>query len=140
METGISIQVEWFDDDVASLWVSAANERFAGSARAYAGLTFAAEMADLLRGFPRSIGERKEWELGTFDANFAGGGAHFVFASDDSRGYVSIRVRLRADPSTEGDESSAFDIRAEPAAIDAFVQSLERMPLKVGAIAALRAA
>ena len=140
MEPGLSIQVEWFDDDVAGLVVRAANERFAGSAQAYAAPGFAAEMAALLRGFPRRVGERREYELGTFDPAFAGGGAHLDFACVDPGGHVTIHVRLRADPRREGEESASFAMRVEPAAIDAFVQSLERMPLNVGAVAAIRVA
>jgi hypothetical protein len=140
VDPGISIEVEWFDNDVAGLWISAANGRFAGSAQAYAAPGFAAEMAELLLGFPEAVGEKREWECGTFDATLAGGGVHFTFAATDSRGYVTIKVQLRADPRREGEESASFDIRAEPAAIDAFVQALRHMPLKVGAIASLRAA
>jgi hypothetical protein len=99
-------------------------------------------LAAVLRGFPKSQDDVRKFELGSFDAAYAGGGAGFRFYCLDSVGHAAIEVRLRTDPNVEGGVSdvAVFHISVEAAAVDSFVTELERMAAAVGQAAILESA
>ena len=140
MDRGMTVTVAWFDDDLVELKIRAGNGRFSGEALLYESRDVAAEFAAALRGFPRTVDDRRSFEMGTFDEQMGGGGAHFELSCRDSAGHAQVLVRLRTDPRRDGAATAEFSIAVEAAAVDSFVAGLERLPFRFGATATLRAA
>jgi hypothetical protein len=142
MKIGVHLSIIYTDEHLIELRVVASNGLFAGQADVYADSEAPAEFAGVLRGFPSSHGDTREFELGSFDTEFAGGGAGFRFFCLDSVGHASAEVRLRGDPKVKGGMSDTvlLHIPVEAAAIDSFVAQLTRMAAVVGQVALLEAA
>jgi len=140
MDRGIEMTVIWFDDDLIELRVRASNGTFSGEADAYVSHSVSTDLARVLRGFPADINDGREFELGTFDPQCAGGGARFRFRCLDRKGHASVEVNLRADVHRLGAQSAIFLVPIEAAGVDAFADELTRMPLEIGARAVLRGA
>ena len=141
-EPGVRISIIYADEHLIELRVTASNGVFAGQAEVYADSESPAEFAGALRGFPENEGDTREFELGSFDAAFAGGGAGFRFFCLDSVGHASAEVKLRSDPEVKGGVSDTvlLHVPVEAAAIDSFVVQLERMAAVAGQTALLEAA
>jgi hypothetical protein len=130
-DNGIVIEVVWVDDDLVELLVRASNRRFSGTAEVYVASDELAKLAEALRGFPTSPSDRREFELGTFDANYAGGGARLCFWCKDALGHALVAVSLRTDPRYHfrRSETAELVIPIEPSAIDSFVRHLAHLDL-----------
>ena len=141
MKSGVQISIIYTDEHLIRLRVRAANETFAGQADLYANSGSAAEFAGLLRGFPASNADAREFELGTFDPEFAGGGARFQFFCIDATGHLQLVVQLQ-NRSEGGDitDTATLYIPVEPSAVDSFVLQLESMEELVGQTAVLEGA
>lgn len=83
MNTGIKFEVIWLDEQIVEVRVTASNGRFAGAADCFCAHDEIPSVAAALRGFPASIEDRREMEIGTFDPGCAGGGAKLVFRCVD---------------------------------------------------------
>ena len=142
VDAGIKLELIWMDDDVIQVRVHASNGRFAATADCYCGLDGFARLAQAACGFPSSSEDRRELEIGTFDARIAGGGAKLVLRCIDRAGHAVADVTVRADSGMNGSpaETASFAFPVEPAAIDDFVAALRTMPLVVGAVVHLRQA
>lgn len=142
MKRGVQLSIVYTDEHLIGLRVTASNGVFAGQADLYADSGAILELAGILRGFPASQSDVREFELGSFDAALAGGGAAFRFYCADSVGHAGVEVRLRSDPQAGGGASDVVMLRVtvEAAAIDSFVERLEQMPAAVGEGALLEAA
>jgi len=142
IKTGVQISIIYTDEHLIELRVQASNGVFAGQADVYANLEAMIEFAGVLRGFPTSHSNTREFELGTLDATSSGGGAGFRFYCVDSVGHAIAEVRLRTDArlGTGGSDAAAIHIPVEGAGIDSFVGELERMTAEVGQAAFLKAA
>lgn len=142
LTNGIEIEFVWFDDHVIELCVRGYNGRFAGTANLYDGHDALARVVAAFRGFPESIEDRREVELGTLDPDRAGGGARFRLRCTDAVGHVAVDVDLRTEPrhSANRCETADFVVSVEPAAIDDFVAALSGMTVAVGAVVRLRQA
>jgi hypothetical protein len=139
MENGIHLEVIWFDGDVIEIVLSCSNGRFSGQAEIYLSHDGLLEFANGLRGFPESVTDSRNFELGTFNPSNADGGVKMNFSCSDSTGRAIIEMRLRGD-ACQGlgePESVALRIPIEPAAIDSFVQQLAAVDCTIGASATL---
>lgn len=125
-DAGILIELGWWDTDLLQCDVSCSNGAFAGRTRVYLGHARLAEMAGALNAFPTHIGDVRDFELGAFDPQGAGGGVRLRFYCLDSRGHIAVDVQLRGDTcAAMGQiESVAMRIPLEAAAIDSFVEQL----------------
>lgn len=137
---GLTLTIVWFDDDLVELRVRADNGRFSGTTDAYADRDGLAELVGAFQGFPRSIEDRRESMLGTFDAGYAGGGARLILHCTDAAGHAVMEVQLRTGPRDQRGKAETVElvIPVEAAAIDEFVAALRRMPVEIGASASLR--
>jgi hypothetical protein len=142
MKIGVQISIVYTDEHLVELRVRASNGVFTGQADVYADAESLLEFAGVLRGFPKSREDTREFELGSFDAAHVGGGAGFRFFCLDSVGHASAEARLRSDPKVKGGVSDTvlLHIPVEAAALDSFVAQLERMEAVVGQAALLEAA
>ena len=138
---GIEISVRWCDDDLVEVSILASNGRFSGEVSAYAGHDTATSFAAALRGFPNDGTDARQFEIGTLDPSFAGGGARFEFGCLTSTGKAFVDVRLHGDRrGAHRPESASFGIEIQAAAIDVFVQELTQLAARVGESASLCAA
>jgi hypothetical protein len=142
IKTGIEISVIYADKDLLELRVQASNGVFRGQAEVYADLETLKKFANLLCEFPANNGDTREFELGTFDAAYAGGGAGFRFYCLDSVGHLLAEVKLRTDPRLRAGTSDVamIHISVEAGGIDSFVGELEQMTPEVGQNAVLKGA
>jgi hypothetical protein len=129
MGIGIDIRVILKDRDMFELRVRASNGEFTAQAEMYVDLNSCRDMASVLRGFPTDKTDFREFALGTFKKDHAGGGARVRFWCLDSVGHSAVQVHIRNDGRRNGrtEAEAAFDIPVEPAAVDSFVEQLEKM-------------
>lgn len=142
IKTGVQVSVIYTDEHLMELRVRASNGVFAGQADVYADSEAPSQFAVALRGFPKDEGDIREFELGSRDVAYAGGGAGFRFYCLDSLGHAAAEVRLRSDTNAEGgmNDVAVFHISVDAAAVDTFVIQLEQMGATVGQTAVLKAA
>lgn len=141
MKTGLEISIIYVEEHLLELRVSASNGSFAGQAEVYAQVSVALELANILNGFPTRAHDIREFEFGTFDETYAGGGAKLRFYCVDSVGHSFAEVTLRHDSYRLGGaiDSAVFRIPVESSAIDSFVEQLKQMAAVVGHAARLEA-
>src|SRR5688572_33315533 len=139
IKTGVQVLVINTDEHLMELRVRASNGVFAGQADVYADSEAPAQFAVSLRGFPTGEGDIREFELGSRDVAYAGGGAGFRFYCLDSVGHAAAEVRLRSDTNAEDgmNDVAVFHISVDVAAVDTFVIQLEQMGAMVGQTALL---
>ena len=142
MKAGIQISVIYTDEHLIELRVAASNGMFAGGVDVYADSDALTELAEVLRDFPAGQSDSREFEIGSFDAANAGGGAAFRFYCLDSVGHAAAEVRLRSDPEVGGGVSDVvvLHVPVEAAAVDSFVVQLAGSAAVVGQTAQLEAA
>jgi hypothetical protein len=143
MKSGIELKIVWFDQDVVELCVSSSNGRFSGQANVYLGRGRLSETADRLQGFPSNSTDSRDFELGTFSPNCAGGGVRMHFYCLDMAGHAAVDVELRSHAcKTTGEVgSAALRVLVEAAAIDLFATQVRAMDEEqIGATAHLESA
>lgn len=139
MDTGFRFAVLWSDADVIKGRASAWNGQFGGTADVYVGTGGLAEAALNLDGFPRSLSDRRQLQLGEFGPATAGGAATMHFYCKDSAGHALVEVRMESDQTQEIPAQTVFLVAAvEPAAIDSFVADLRRLEQDLRGTAYLR--
>jgi hypothetical protein len=143
LKHGIEIEVLWSDQDVLECQFSCSNGWFSGAVSIYIGHDDLSKMVDQLNGFPFNVGDSRDFELGTFDANYASGGIRMHFHCLDSRGHAAVDVHLRghACKALGEIESVALRIRVEAAGIDSFLAQVAKIDTgQIGASAYLKMA
>jgi hypothetical protein len=142
VENGITLKVIWFDEDLLEVLFSCSNGHFSGQAEIYLAHDAPSKLADALRRFPSSPTDSRDFELGTFNPEHAGGGVWMHFYRLDSAGHAAVDVKLRGEAcKTLGEfESVALRIPVEAAAVDNFIQQLGAIGKTIGASASLHKA
>jgi hypothetical protein len=139
---GIRLEVIWFDEveDLLEVMFSCSNGYFSGQAKIYVSRAHLSKVAEVIRGFPSQLGDSRHFELGTFDPEYADGGARLHFFCQDSGGHSVVEVQLRGNAYKGlGDvESVALRIPIQAAAVDDFVKQLSNVSKEIGAAAYLR--
>lgn len=139
---GLRLWVVYYDSDLLELAVIVWNGRFYGRTKFYTTRSLLDELQTRLRGFPTTRRDVREFELGTFDANQAGGGLRVRLERSDSAGHCKAQVSLRS-REPEPLESVALSFTFEPAMIDSFVSELSALTVeepRPESLAQLRAA
>ena len=127
MERGLTITILDPDEDYFGIEVVASNERFAGSAYAYAGVEELLELAAKMDGFPRSCDDRRTHEFGNRDGAFAGGFVSITLRCLDRAGHLGVDLVLEDDAGRYPRAHAAFAFQTEPAALDNFIESLRKI-------------
>jgi hypothetical protein len=151
MNPGIHLRILSFDDDSVMLQVIAASNTYRAQAILYVDPSFADIIQNTLSGFPNGIPDRREVSLGTFDPNFAGGGARFEFTRVDEAGHCIIWADIYSDAAhstigggifsydaTKAPSKASFPIMVEASAIDEFLNHLRGATPAVGDFASLQ--
>lgn len=137
---GLTLEVIWFDDDVLELLVIAESSHFRAAVQAYCGHGHLSDIADSIVDFPASIHDRRQFTLGAFGPNYAGGAASVDLIVQDNAGHCGALVQLEADHRAGTPvESAVVMFRTEPSDIDEFVPALRRLDQDRSGIAKLQA-
>jgi len=124
MLSGLEIRVVDPDDDYLGLDISAATDRFFGSARIFAGLDQLSEFADKLEGFPSTIADNRIYEFGTRLPGCAGGFVKLKFSCKDAAGHPMVEIEIDDDAQYHAKASATFSFSFEPASLDRFLGAL----------------
>jgi hypothetical protein len=127
MSGRLTIQVVDRDDDYLGLDIRASNERFAGSARVYAGLNELTELAGLISGFPQSSTDERVYEIGSQEPRTAGGFCSLRFHCSDGAGTARLEVVLNDDDDRHEHDSASFGFQVFPVELDRFVLILRAL-------------
>lgn len=130
---GIDLKIVWFDDDMLELQVTAKNGLFAGKTTFYDSFECIKDLANHMAGFPTTSTDVRKFALGETDLD-GHGGVSFTLNCADKLGHLNLEVLIIGnDRKFRGMvESSKLCIPVEPAAIDSFVDQLQKMKLRVG--------
>jgi hypothetical protein len=136
---GLRIKVVDPDDDYLGIEIQAANKRFAGTARIYAGRDELSEFANQISGFPANIQDERTYEFGSPDPSMAGGYCKLRFQCVDQAGHVLIAIVVEDDDGRNPPGKAELNFGAEPAEIDRFVERLREVELERSGEAVLTA-
>ena len=136
---GLRIKVVDPDDDYLGIEIQAANKRFAGTARIYAGLDELSKFGNQIRGFPAKIEDEKTYEFGSRDPSVAGGYCKLCFQCVDRAGHVAIAILVEDDDHRHPPGKAELSFGAEPAEIDRFIERLREIELEQSGEAVLAA-
>jgi hypothetical protein len=139
MDIGFELQLIWHDNDVLNLRISAWNGAFGGVAEVYEAIGDLQAAATQLRGFPNSPADRREVIFGNFDRKFAAGGVSMRFHCIDRSGTAYVEATIDAKYETGGTvQTVVLAMPVEAAAVDKFVEELERLESNRSGTARLR--
>jgi hypothetical protein len=128
MIPGLTITAVDVDDDYLGLDIAAASERFAGSARIFAGYHELSEFAKAITGFPARPDDKRTFEFGIRDAGrkkCAGGFVRLEFRCTDGAGHPELHVAVEDDAQYHAEAASSFAFPIEAAEVDRFVAALQ---------------
>ncbi len=125
MESGISLELIWFDDDMLEFKINASNGIFSGQTKVYESYDKFKQVAKAISGFPNSREDKRKITFGTMTSNYIDGGVE-VKMSCDSTAHPRAEIIIKSEISkiSELNESAAFIIPLEAAEIDKFVDEL----------------
>lgn len=127
MRSGVNITVVDVDRDYLGIEIRASNDRFAGSARIYAGLTQLTEFADAIAGFPSSPQDERKYVFGASGQQFAGGCCNFSLRCTDYAGHARLDVAIEDDEVHDQAGIAKFGFGVLAADIDQFTLKLREM-------------
>lgn len=127
-EVGIRLEVIYADPDLIEVRVTAWNGAFGGATDLYMNIGGLEEVAVRLAGFPKNPADMREFILGAFGREFAGGGVSMKFYCIDCAGHAYIESRIESDTeSARVWQAATLVMPVEAAAIDRFVEDLRRL-------------
>jgi hypothetical protein len=139
MEAGFKFEEIYRDGDVLEVRVSGWNGAFGGVANVYVGIRRLDEIATLLQGFPSSITDSREFTLGAFGGEFAGGGISLRFRTCGGAAHVVVESTIEANSDSAAPRQCVvLLLPTEAAAIDSFVEELRAIDRKQTREARLR--
>ena len=128
MEGFLKIEPIWEDSEIFEVRFSASNGKFAGVVDCYTQRSRIADLGEKLTGFPKSVDSEVKFTTGERDDRSF---ISIKFFCTDGAGHISARTKICHNEyysAKEHEYSSAeFDIAIEPAQIDKFVKSIERV-------------
>jgi hypothetical protein len=136
LESQLSIELVWEDNDLEELLISASNGRFSGTAQVYFGHGEVEDFANRIRGFPLELSHRVIFGNEQSDSS-----AELVFHCADGAGHTMVIISLAEEfqvygrPVTRG--RVEFEMLFEPLALDSFWQELNKMAMRRGRRAVL---
>ena len=134
MNVGLKFDIPPEDDSYLKIRISAWNGSFGGDAAIYVDTERLKETASELRGFPASVSDVRELSFGGFGPRCAGGAASLRFYCIDGSGHARLDAKIESDYDRAGKaESVTMTLSIEPAALDRFVQALDKLDPKEGA-------
>jgi hypothetical protein len=137
-EVGFRLAVIYSDEDLNEIRVSAWNGNFGGAADIYMEIGGLTEVAAKLVGFPRGPSDVREFTLGAFGREFAGGAVSMRFYCIDQAGHSYVESRIESGTeSAKVWQAATLVMPVEAASIDRFVENLRRLEKEKSGIALL---
>jgi hypothetical protein len=127
MAPGLRIHVVELDEDYLGIDVRAASDRFAGTARMYAGLDQLGRFAKVVEGFPLGPDDRRDYEFGTRGPGYAGGFVAIKLRCADSAGHVELAAVVEDDSQSHAKASAELSFAVEAAELDRFAAALRQV-------------
>jgi hypothetical protein len=137
-EVGFRVEIIYADVDLNEIRVSAWNGAFGGATDIYVKIGGLAELAAKLTRFPRDPSDVREFTLGAFGREFAGGAASLKFYCIDQAGHAYVESRIES--STESArvwQTVTLVMPVEAAGIDRFVEDLRQLEKEKSDVALL---
>jgi hypothetical protein len=140
MKPQLSVEGVYDDGDLIEVRVAASNESFAGAVCVYITAGDLDQAAAQLRGFPLGASDQRRITWGTPDGDL--GFAELFFRCADLAGHPEVRVLLQTGNQCQDQpgQSVTLTLGIEPAAVDRFVATLERLEQRRDDIAVLEGA
>jgi hypothetical protein len=124
----LKFELLWRDVDILSIRISASNGNFSAAAHVYEGTGGAAELATQFQSFPASSHDTRDFMVGSFGRDSAGGSVRMRLFSEGGAVRAFIELWFESDYQESGrDESAHFFSAVEPGAIDTFVAQLQQI-------------
>jgi hypothetical protein len=137
-EVGFRLEVIYADADLNEIRVSAWNGAFGGATDIYIQIDGLVEVAAKLAGFPRDPSDVREFILGAFGHEFAGGAVSMKFYCIDQAGHAFVESRIESGAESAGVwQAATLVMPVEAAAIDRFVEDLRRVEKEKSGVAVL---
>lgn len=127
MQPSLTITIVDVDPDYLGIEIRASNDRFAGTARIYAGLTDLSECAGSIAGFPQSPANERRYEFGSPGPEYAGGYCSLHLRCTDSVGHARLELEFEGDDHLNEAGSANFGFSVLAADIDEFTMELRRL-------------
>ncbi len=125
MEIGLQFELIHRDNDLVEVRVSAWNGVFGGSSDVYVNKGEVCSIAEKLAGFPTSRSDVRDFTLGAFDPESAGGGVYMKFSCIDGLGHAHLEARIESGDNSVGlRQSVILCLPIEASAVDSFVGEL----------------
>ena len=137
MEQELIVKLIWKDADIVEARMSAWNGQFGGTVDMYLGYGVLGEFAEALDGFPRTAGDKRDFQLGDLD-NDGSGGALLSLHTVDLAGHIAATLTLVTGTRLGPNQEVTLQSSIEAAAVDRFVSELWTMCDEVGSVALLR--
>jgi len=115
------------DPDYLGIDIRAANERYSGTARLYAGINSMSELADVVSGFPRAPHDERKYVIGTHRPDFVGGFCSLQFRCTDGAGHARVEITVEDDDTYHEPANASFGFPVFAAGIDRFVLMLRQI-------------
>lgn len=134
----LEITSNWEDESIIEVRIDAASYGFSGFADCYTSREALTELADQISGFPKSIDQKIETQIGpSSDLSKCLIKFECVSGLGDAQARVEI-IHLKSFSNKQREEYHAeFDLPFEPASLDHFVTSLRKLAnAKIGCVAA----
>jgi hypothetical protein len=127
-EPGFWLDVIYHDSDLLQLRVTAWNGAFGGATELYVAIGELEQIAVKLAGFPKSFADAREFVLGAFGPEFAGGGVSTRFYCLDRAGHSYLECKIESDEKSAGVlQIATLVMPIEAAAVDRFVEGMRRI-------------
>ena len=137
-EVGFRLEVIYADADLFELRVSAWNGAFGGATDLYVEVDGLGQIASKIAGFPKNPADVREFTLGAFGREFAGGAMNMRFYCIDQAGHAYVESRIESDAeSAKVWQVATLVMPVEAAAIDRFVEDLRRLEKEKSGVALL---
>ncbi|WP_028456264.1 hypothetical protein [Chitinilyticum litopenaei] len=126
IDYGLTITRGWHDETLQEIEIQARNKHICSKTQTHVGLQTLNEFAEMLKGFPASVTDQREFEFGVPHAPGCGH-IRLSFMCRDGAGHPLLQISIsEASFDYPGyTESTVQCIPVSAAAIDSFIQQLE---------------
>lgn len=137
-QVGFRLEVIYADVDIIEIRVSAWNGSFGGATDLYVAVDGLSKIATKLGGFPKNPADVREFTLGAFEREFAGGAVSMKFYCIDQAGHAYVESRIESDTeSAKVWQVATLVMPVEAAAVDRFVEDLRQLEKEKSGVALL---
>jgi hypothetical protein len=137
-EVGFRVEIIYADADLNEIRVSAWNGAFGGATSIYINIGGLAELAAKLKGFPRGPSDAREFILGAFGREYAGGAVSMKFYCIDQAGHTYVESRIESSAeSARVCQTARLVMPVEAAGINRFVEDLQQLEKEKAGVALL---